>query len=112
MLGEEQIGPSRPVRQPGADVGVWRARHFVVRLHLAHQRGERGMIGLLAGAYSNHARLAQLISDQKKRAQTTSRKMPKATSSRRFDRRCARRAPIGAVQIEVGMKSRKPMKET
>ena len=27
--------------------------------------------------------------------------MPKATSSRRFDRRCARRAPIGAEEMSL-----------
>ena len=54
----------------------------------------------------------QASSDQMNRAATTSRKMPKVTSSRRLESWWASRAPIGAVQIEVGMKSRKPISET
>jgi hypothetical protein len=46
-----------------------------------------------------------------KRAQTRRRKMPKATSSRRFESRWASRAPMGAIQVLVGMNRTKPRSE-
>ena len=46
-----------------------------------------------------------------KRTQTTGNKMPKATTSRRLDSLCARRAPTGAIQVLVRKNSTKPRSE-
>src|SRR5690606_12768471 len=48
----------------------------------------------------------------RKRRQTTIRNRPNSTSSLRFGRAWARRAPMGAVQMLVGTKRTKPSTET
>src|SRR6266540_6395089 len=47
-----------------------------------------------------------------KRTQTMARKQPKAISSLRLESACASRAPYGAVKLETGAISAKPMSET